>query len=227
MKGADHSGHRQRMRNRYLNEGSLDNFEEHQILEMFLFYALPRRDTNELAHKMIKEFGNLDALINSPPEAIVSRTGVSLNTAVLISMVGKVHTRSSISKKIGIKLDTVEKVKQYCIELFKNKTTESFYIICLDKNKRIIAPVEIAKGSDSQVSVRISSMMSQINMLGTTAAFCAHNHPSGEEEFSIEDVRSTMIIKRCLYSYNIKLTDHILVCGDKAVSMVEKNKIKF
>ena len=227
MANTDHGGHRQRMRDRYINEGGFDNFEEHQILEMLLFYAIPRRDTNELAHRMLKEFGNLELLINSPPEAIAARTGVSINTAVLVSMAGKISAKSNIKRKFGIKLDTVEKVKEYCFELLKNKATEVLYIICMDKKNRLIAPVELAKGDASQVSIKISSMMSQVNMLGTVTAVCTHNHPAGEEDFSVEDVKSTLAMQKSLRDYGVRLTDHILVSNGKAISMVEKGKIVF
>ncbi len=227
MGSSDHAGHRERMRTRYINDGGFDNFEEHQILEMLLFYAIPRRDTNELAHKILNEFGSLDMLINAPPEAVASRTGISLNAAVLISMVGKIQTRSMLKKRVGVKLDTVEKMKEYCYELLKNKAFEVFYIICMDKKMRVISPIELAKGSEMQVGVKISSMMSGINVMGASFAVCAHNHPTGMDEFSIDDIKSTMIMQKTLKLHGVKLTDHILVCGEKAVSMAENKKYTF
>lgn len=227
MGSSEHEGHRQRMRNRYINDGGFDNFEDHQILEMLLFYAIPRKDTNELAHKILKEFGSLDMLLNAPPEAIAARTGISLNAAVLISMVGKIQNRSVMKKRVGVKLDTVRKMKDYCFELLKNKPCEVFYVICLDKKMRVISPLEIAKGGSMQVGVNMASMMSGVNVMGAAFAVCAHNHPGGTAEFSIDDIRSTMVIQRVLKTYGAKLTDHILVCGDEAVSMAESKKYTF
>ncbi|MBQ9519085.1 MAG: JAB domain-containing protein, partial [Firmicutes bacterium] len=170
------------------------------------------------------EFGNLDNLINSPPNAIAERTGVSINTAVLISMVGKIHSRQRLANRIGIKLDTVEKVKNYCVDLLKNKTVEVFYIICMNSKMNVISNIEVAKGSETQVSIDSKDLMRRICGMGTVTAVCAHNHPGGEDDFSIEDIKSTIVLKSCLKKCSIKLTDHILVYDNKAVSMVETKK---
>ena len=222
-----HSGHRERMRKRYLNAGNLDSFDEHQILEMLLFYAIPRKDTNEIAHKMIKEFGSLEILINASPEAIANRTGVSLNTAVLVSMVGALKNRVSEGSMRGVKLKDASQVKKYCIELLKNQTTEVFYVICLDAQRQVIAPIEIAKGGEKQVEIRLSAMLAQIGTLGPKYAVCTHNHPNKIMQFSVDDIKSTLDIKRGLEQYKIKLMDHILVCGNEAVSMSEIKNYMF
>ena len=59
-----HEGHRQRLKERFLREG-LDHFEPHTVLELLLFYAVPQRDTNELAHRLIARFGSLDAVFDA------------------------------------------------------------------------------------------------------------------------------------------------------------------
>ena len=81
-----HAGHRQRVKARYLSEG-LDAFEDHQVLELLLFYAVPRKDTNELAHRMIKEFGSLAGLFEADVKDIVRRCGVSEHTAILLTLI--------------------------------------------------------------------------------------------------------------------------------------------
>ncbi len=223
-----HSGHRERMRSRYLNAGNLDGFDEHQILEMLLFYAIPRKDTNEIAHKMIKEFGSLEILINSSPEAIANRTGVSLNTAVLISMVGDIKKLCKKQALRGVKLKTTKQVREYCAGLFPPELAEEvFYIVCLDTERRVIAPIEVARGGESQVTIRLSALISQIGVLGARYAVCTHNHPHGIKKFSMDDVDTTVRLRMGLAGYNIKLMDHILVCGEETVSMSETKKYKF
>ena len=223
-----HSGHRERMRSRYLNAGNLDGFDEHQILEMLLFYAIPRKDTNEIAHKMIKEFGSLEILINSAPEAIANRTGVTLNTAVLVSMVGDIKNLCKTKALRGVKLKTAEQVKEYCAGLFKKDLMEEvFYVVCLDAERRVIAPIEVARGGESQVTIRLSALISQIGVLGARYAVCTHNHPHKIKKFSMDDMDTTIKLRAGLASYKIKLMDHILVCGEETVSMSETKKFKF
>ena len=65
-----HDGHRERVKQRFLKEG-LDHFEPHQIMEMLLFYGIPRRDTNELAHQLISTFGSLARVLDAPYEELI------------------------------------------------------------------------------------------------------------------------------------------------------------
>lgn len=220
-----HSGHRDRLRQRFLNEGGFDNFEEHQILELLLFYAIPRRDTNELAHKMIKEFGDLDTLLNAEPEAISTRTNVSINTAVLVSMTGRLINRRCCSKIKHLK--DAEQAKEYFIQLLKGSAVEKFYIVCLDKNRRIIKNIKVAEGAMSAVALRLEPVVSDIVRYGASYAVCGHNHPAGTMDFSLDDNQTTVMIKQMLSVRGIRLMDHILVCGNEAVSMSDLKKFKF
>ncbi len=222
-----HGGHRERVKQRFLHENGFDNFEEHQILELLLFYAIPRKDTNSLAHRMLEEFGDLYTLINSEPEAIAQRTGVSINTAILVSLTGKLHNRCSPVKLNAKRLKNTEQVKKYFFDLMKDLTVERFYIVCLDENKRIIKLVKVAEGKNDSVELNINNVICNINQYRASYAVCAHNHPRGTQNFSIEDISTTMAIKQKLYEYGILLMDHILVCGDKAISMSETKKFKF
>ena len=77
----EHSGHRDRLRERYLSEG-LDSFAPHNVLELLLFYSVPRRDTNVLAHRLIEQFGSLVGVLNAGPEQLAQVEGIGMNAAV-------------------------------------------------------------------------------------------------------------------------------------------------
>ena len=77
----EHSGHRDRLRERYLSEG-LDGFPPHNVLELLLFYSVPRRDTNVLAHRLIEQFGSLVGVLNAAPEQLAQVEGIGMNAAV-------------------------------------------------------------------------------------------------------------------------------------------------
>ena len=108
-----HKGHRQRVKERYLSEG-LDGFQDHEVLEFLLFYCIPMKDTNELAHKMILEFGTLAGLLEADPMQISKRCGVSENTAILVSAVTSFARRYYKAKR-GPKpvLDSSSKAGEY------------------------------------------------------------------------------------------------------------------
>lgn len=80
-----HDGHRQRKRERFLKQGA-DGLADHEVLELLLYYAIPRRDTNELAHRLIQHFGTLDAVFQAPPEALMQVSGIGENAAVLLNL---------------------------------------------------------------------------------------------------------------------------------------------
>ena len=84
-----HDGHRERLKRRFLNEG-LDGFEPHQILEMLLFYAIPRRDTNEIAHALLERYGSLSGVFDADPNDIATVSGMGLHSALLLSFVPQV-----------------------------------------------------------------------------------------------------------------------------------------
>lgn len=221
MEKHHHGGHRERMRNRFMEDGSLDKFRDHEILEMLLYYALPRRDTNELAHKMLKEFNDLDLLLNSPPEAISNRTGVSPNTAVLLSMIGCIKNRKKPLDGEKVDFFKAEEAKKYFISFMKDKTNECFYIVCLNSKKQRIKTLYVAEGLEDHIEIDLSSLLADIKLYGTVYAVCAHNHPSGAKQFSYNDISSTLKLVKLFSEYGIKLIDHILVCGDEAISMSE------
>ena len=77
-----HDGHRARLKNRFSEQG-LDSFDEHNILELLLFFALPRRDTNPIAHELIRHFGNLEAVFDAPADELKKVPGLGENAAIL------------------------------------------------------------------------------------------------------------------------------------------------
>lgn len=227
MEQKGYIGHRQRVKERYMSEGTLSRFTDVQVLEMLLFYALPRRDTKETAQRMIKAFGSFKELLLAKPAEISRRAGVSLNTAVLVAMVGSICSRMGSFDRGPVKLDTVDKIKDCCIALLKGKAQEVFYIICLDNSMNMISATELANGDEVQVQFSAGEMLAQMDRTCVSAAVVTHNHPGGAKIFSVEDIKSTMALRNSLKLYGIKLIDHILVCGDTAISMAENKKFNF
>lgn len=88
----EHSGHRDRLRERYLSEG-LDGFPPHNVLELLLFYSVPRRDTNVLAHRLIEQFGSLVGVLNAAPEQLAQVEGIGMNAAVHLHLVADIARR--------------------------------------------------------------------------------------------------------------------------------------
>lgn len=219
-----HEKHRDRVRNRFIRERSLENFEEHQVLELLLFYAVPRRDTNELAHRLINEYGSLYNLMNASPESIEKRCKVSKNTAVLISMIPSLTRKflTSGNKELD-QILAYSVACKYFGGLMVGQDYESFYMICLDLNKYVKKIVKISDGTRSQTPVVMEVIMEHAIMYGTTFVLIGHNHPSGNKLPSSTDLEATSVIQEALNYVNVKLLDHIIVCGDEFYSFAQNN----
>ena len=217
-----HAGHRQRVKARYLSEG-LDAFEDHQVLELLLFYAVPRKDTNELAHRMIKEFGSLAGLFEADPKDIARRCGVSENTAILVSLIPSLSRRYFLNKW-GEKpiINSSSKAGEYAISLLAGRIYEAFYVICLDSQNRVNHADLVHEGTINEAVVYPRLIVETALRHQANSVILAHNHPGGSTRPSAADISVTKKIVTALESISIKVLDHIIVAGDRYVSFAEK-----
>lgn len=153
MESNIHEGHRQRVKARYLSEG-LDAFEDHQVLEMLLFFCIPMKDTNELAHKMIREFGSLSGLFEANPKDICKRCGVSENTTILVSLIPSL-ARRYFKGKLGEKpvLKSSSKAGEYSAALFTGRKYEAFFCYMSEYTKQGNFAAMVHEGTLNEVSV--------------------------------------------------------------------------
>ena len=216
-----HKGHRKRVKDRYLSEG-LDAFEDHQVLEMLLFYCVPRRDTNELAHRMIKEFGSLAGLFEAKPKDISKRCKVSENTAILVSLIPSL-ARRYFTAKCGdkTKLDTSSKAGNFAISLFVGRTHEVFFLICLVSQNRVIYAALVQEGTLTEAPVYPRLVVEAVLRHKAVNVILAHNHPGGSMQPSRADIEVTGRISKALEAISVKVVDHIIVAGDRYFSFKE------
>lgn len=217
-----HEGHRQRVKTRYLSEG-LDAFEDHQVLEMLLFFCIPMKDTNELAHKMIREFGSLAGLFEADPKDISKRCGVSENTAILISLIPSL-ARRYFKGKWGDKpiLNSSSSAGEYMVSLFTGRIYEAFFVICLDAQNRVNYAAMVHEGTLNEVSVYPRLIVEVVLRHQANSVILAHNHPGGSLNPSQDDIEVTRKITSALEPLSVKVIDHIIVAGDKYTSFKER-----
>lgn len=218
-----HQGHRNRVRARVLTEG-IDSFEDHQVLELILFYCIPMKDTNEIAHKMIKEFGSLASLFEAQPEDISERCRVSLNTAVFISIIPSL-ARRYFKGKWGDKplLNSSTKAGEYVLSLLSGRTYEVFYVICLDSQNRVNYSALVHEGTINEAAVYPRLIVEAALRHKAASVILAHNHPGGGMQPSRSDIEVTLRIKDALKAISIGTVDHVIAAGDKYFSFAENN----
>ncbi|MDD4238203.1 MAG: DNA repair protein RadC [Desulfotomaculaceae bacterium] len=217
-----HEGHRQRVKGRFLAEG-LDSFEDHQVLELLLFYCIPMKDTNELAHKMIGEFGSLAGIFEADPADICKRCGVSENTALLLSLMPSL-ARRYFKGKWGDKpaLSNSTKAGEYAVSLFVGRTYEVFYVICLDAQNRVNCAVLVHEGTINETPVYPRIIVEAVLRHQANSVILAHNHPGGSMRPSDADLQITKRITAALEAISVHVVDHIIVAGDRYFSFAEK-----
>lgn len=215
-----HEGHRQRLKNRFLAEG-IDSFEEHEVLELLLFFSIPRMDTNELAHALIRRFGSLAEVLDAPYEELLKVKGVSENTAVLLKLEPSLARAYLESRRAGEMLDSSRKLGEFFVDRFVGRTKEIVFLLCLDSSLNVINCDIIAEGSISASTLDIRMIVEKVIRHSACRVVLAHNHPRGIAVPSNEDVITTRQVRRALALLGIELIDHIIVAGKEYYSMSE------
>ena len=216
-----HEGHRQRLKERFRKEG-LDHFEEHQVLELLLFYCIPRVDTNPIAHALLERFGSLTRVFEAPVEELEKVPGIGHNTAVFLSLVmasGRYYQVSCATRNVILR--TVEECGKYLLPLFYGKRNEIVYLLCLDAKCKVLTCKMLGEGSVNSAGVPVRRIVETALAANATSVILAHNHPSGVAVPSDADVQTTRRVAVALDAVEIGLLDHIVVADDDYVSMAQ------
>ncbi len=214
-----HEGHRNRMRERFMENG-LNDFAPHEVLELLLFYCIPRANTNPIAHDLINTFGSLHGVLEAGPDKLSQVKGVGESTAVFLSMIPQVAKRyqdSLLAQRPVIKnrLDA----EQYCRSLFIGLQAEHFYLVGLDTGMRVIGKSLIAKGSLSEVPAYPRQVAEAALALNAKSAIICHNHPGGSPQPSDNDLFITGKLAALLSDIDITLLDHLIVTHSQVLSL--------
>lgn len=220
-----HEGHRNRLKMRVLKEG-LDSFESHQVLELLLFYSIPRKDTNELAHELLNKYGSLSGVFDADPKELSNTPGVGESTAFLLSLIPQLARRYS-NDKWGDKpeISSSTKAGQYAVTLFSGRIYEAFYIICLDAQNRVNYSELVHEGTINEAPVYPRLLVQAALRHKANSVILAHNHPGGSLNPSRADIEATNTIRTALEAISIKVIDHIIVCGEKYYSFAENGRL--
>ena len=216
-----HEGHRQRLKRRFLQSG-LDGFDEAHVLELLLFYAIPRRDTAPLAKALLEEFGSLANVLEAPPEILGMVPGVGENAAALICLTTAL-SRYYLTRRAatGNVLHTVELCGEYLLPRFYGLRDEAVCALSLDGRCKVLSCRILCRGSVNTTGVSIRRIVEFALATGATSMVLAHNHPSGIALPSGDDVETTHRVAAALDAVGVALADHIIIAGDDYISLAQ------
>ena len=143
-----HDGHREKMRHRFCETG-LEGFADHEALELLLYYAIPRRDTNELAHRLLARYGSLAALLQAPLEDLQRTEGIGESAAVFLKLVPAFVYKAQRSAGQETILNSTEKAGRYLLARFAGERNEVIYQLCLDRKGKLLACKRLSEGGSA------------------------------------------------------------------------------
>ena len=214
-----HDGHREKMRRRFL-QGGLEPFADHEALELLLYYAIPRRDTNPIAHALMERYGSLSAVLTAPVEDLKKVEGIGESAAVLLKLAPQLYRKAKLSDaEQETVLNSVERVGAYLLERFAGEKNEGVYQLCLDRKGKLLACKKLGEGGVASADLDIRRLVENALLTGASSVVLAHNHPSGVALPSQDDYAATDRAKAALAVVGVALTDHIIVADGDFVSM--------
>lgn len=216
-----HDGHRGRLKERYKKEG-LDSFDEHQVLELLLYYCIPRIDTNPVAHRLIERFGSLSNVLEAPKAELMKVSGIGEGAAAFLTLIhdtGRYYQVNRLSQ--AVILTTLDQCGEYLVPFFYGLRNETVYLLCLDAKCKVLCCKEVGEGSVNSAAIPIRRVVEMALGANATSVVIAHNHPSGVAVPSDEDVCTTRRLALALHAVEIQLVDHMVVADDDYVSMVQ------
>lgn len=216
--GNEHSGHRKRLKRKFIENG-LDVFEPHEALEMYLFYAIPRKDTNPLAHRLLDRYLTIGGVCDAPIDELMSEFGLSESAAVFLKMLPEMSRLYNESKMSDDNVIDYENLGEKFRTKFIGRTSEAVALMLGDAKGKMIYFDIIAKGSLNSSDMPVRKIVDLSLRHNAKTAFIAHNHPSGSALPSHSDLVTTQTVFDTLASVGVQLIDHFIVTDDDYVSL--------
>ena len=218
----ERADHRQRMKDRFLENG-LDIFDEHQVIELLLFFGIPRRDTNVIAHRLIKRFGSLRDVLDAPYEDLLKVDGIGEHAATLIKLSAELSRRYLLSESLDTeRFDTVDKLGKFLINLFLGKRNEEVYLLTFNGKMEMLSCDKLADGLSNLVSFSVKPLIESAILTHASGIVLAHNHPGGIASPSGSDISLTDQLMYMCDQISIPLIEHFVVAGNSYYPIIKR-----
>ena len=219
-----HEGHRQRVFDRFKKEG-IDSFSPHNILEMLLFYSIPRVDTNEIAHRLIERFGSVSAVFDAPECELIKVEGIGERSAILLKMIPQI-ARYYLTENIDDRIILSSKdAGKLLLPRYIGRKTEVVMVVCLDSKSKVLSIQTVQEGNVNTAEISIQAIVAAAINSNAAGVIVSHNHPGGVCLPSQEDIKTTRVLCKTLAAVNIKMIDHLIIADNDFVSIAESGQL--
>ncbi len=215
-----HAGHRQRMRQRFAETG-LNGFQEHEILEMLLFYVIPRRNTNPLAHCLLNTFGSIRNVMQASDRELRSIDGVNDQVISMLRFIYAFMMRYADEEESIDSMASYDEACRFFERELRGKRHEMLQVAFLDKKLRLMRVEVLVEGSGDSIQIPTKLLIERCVEIGSSTIILAHNHPNGAADASSEDIAATHRLMDILDHAGIRLIDHVIVGRRSVISMKE------
>lgn len=222
MSNGLHDGHRERVLEDFLRNGFDIHTPPHKVLEFLLFYCVPRRDTNELAHQLIDRFGSVSGVLDAPVDELANFKGLSRRSAALLKLIIPISHIYEVEKADRTDcFRSLGDIGKFLFERIHSYQSEKFGLLILGSDGRFKDFEIISNGNVNSVNISVRDLLKRCLDKDGVIVAIAHNHPSGVAIPSSEDVVLTEKIAEALSHAGLRLIDHIISVNNDYVSMAE------
>ena len=211
-------GHRNRVKTKYFEKGE-GAFFDYELLEMLLFYSIPRKDTKDIAKALLEKFGSLDNVLNADIRQLTTVEGIGRESACLIKLVADLRERALDSRERQITIRSREQVIERFRKLLEEEPKENFAAMVLDNGNRIQFCGIVKEGSLGAVDAPLRELTYLVADKLATGIIIAHNHPKGVAKPSMADVNVTIRIRDFMKTLCVVLLDHVIIAPNGVYSM--------
>lgn len=224
-KEAFNKEHRQRLKERF-KSGSVDAFQNHEILELLLTYAAPKKDVKHLSRVLIQRFKGLRGVLDATPEELKAAAGLSDHSSVMLKLVkdvAGVYLKERIMGKDVIRC--AKDVIDYLNLTLSGERVEKFLAMYLNSRNELLAVETLHEGTINQTAVYPRKAIEKAFKYNAHGVIFVHNHPSGDATPSDIDRQLTKILDRAALAIDLMVHDHMIVGRNKHFSARENGWI--
>ena len=217
-----HDGHRDRVKEQLLAGGFNDTTPTHVLLETFLYFAIPQKDTNGTAHMLLDTFGSLENVINAPADELMKVKGVGKNTVALFKILKQVNRRIAINSADKVNMvHSHDDIGRYLLKKFAEFNVETAAALMLRPSGKILAFEIIGQGDIAAVGLSVKKIIELTIRHSTQTLVLCHNQPSGLALPSPRDIEITKGLTVALRQIGINMIDHVIIADNDYTSMAQ------